>query len=91
MVTYFWMMLYHAGFCVLQEGVIFQTHLGLLENTLKLETKIFHKQNEQFSIGAMLSKCCLGVSTFFLKLWSPSDHKFLVAHSLIGPLWSLLY
>ena len=29
--------MYHAGFCVLQERVIFQTHAGLLANTLKMK------------------------------------------------------
>ena len=86
-----WSFVYHAGFCVLQERVIFQTHLDLLENTLKQKIKIMVCKINKFLTDKILSKCCLSVSTFFLKLWSPSDHKSLVAHGLIGPHWSSLY
>ena len=51
--------LYHAGFCVLQERVIFQTHPGLVANTLKQTNLIFEKdmkQNQYFQVTQYSAK-----------------------------------
>ena len=93
---HFLTILYHAGFCVLQERVIFQTHPGLVANTLKQTNLIFEKdikQNQYFQVTQCSAKTWVDECEHIL-------HKVVVSQwpqiswstaGLIGPPWCSLY